>query len=795
MKKLVFASLDFISILWVLVTLFYLSITSYACNPKTELEPEEVPFPLVEHGHARAVIVVTDDAAAAVLETAQDISRIIGKITGAKLPVVTQVTAGLMLILGVQELDRSLAPLEYHVWRNGDTLYFSGGADQGVINGVYAFLSQELGCRWYTPDKLGEYIPKRKSLAVGAVNMQDKPDFESVGGFGRHPDQEESRWWIRRNGLEGFPGQFHSHNWQNIVPWSNFEKHPEWFALAGDERSVLQICTTHPEVIAAAVDKARRYFDNGGPMYSLSPTDNMGFCRCDSCLALDTRLEIDPFAPGNSITDRLIYFCNQVAAEVEKTHPDRHLSIYAYLNHTEPPQVVKPHPMILPVLCHTPWDYCQHHPIADPDCERNRSFADAVKGWQKLSPKLYLYDYWGHYGWYGHFGLVHSIRKDLPWLRQHGVVGFFGEMHPQQWTQTLNIYLPARFAWDLNADVDAIVREFYEHMFGPAAPILATYGQIFEDLLANVPKGAQNDYERAFVHDMTPDFFRNVYSLLDSAEALIQNSKLLPEDENVIHQRLRRFRYGLRITQQQAIVKLARLHGYLDRASVELEKLLPILNEIEADPDLADMIELPAAKRQTIEEAERMMPYRRVWEDTNLSSERLAELRRWLDKGCNHEVASALGYITDWHVVGLWSNPGGNPLALHLPPEDGVRLSDTYQGRSGQIEWQPYRGKSPYGIVDLREYFYPQDTEYTTAFLYSELELGKETEARFIAVVDDDLVLWINDQLVYPPDSGPSSEEEIRVNVKLQRGKNSILAKVLNRQHGFRLNLRIIKGN
>jgi len=695
-------------------------------------------------------------------------------------------------VLGVQKRDRSLDPLAYHVWREDDVLYFSGGSDQGVINGVYTFLEQELGCRWYTPDPLGEYIPKRETVSVGPLHLQNAPDFESVGGFGRHPDKKEASLWIRRNRLEGFPAQFHSHNWHNIVPTDKFKEHPEWFALLGEDRSPLQICTTHPDVIAAAVEKARRHFDSGATMYSLSPNDNMGFCRCDRCRALDARLGIDPFAPGASITDRLIYFCNQVAAEVQKTHPGRYLAIYAYLNHTEPPKVVKPHPMVFPVLCHTPWDYCQHHPIADPDCERNRPFVDAVIGWHKVSPKLYIYDYWGHYGWYGHFGLVHSIRQDLPWLRRHGVVGFFGEMHPQQWTQTLNIYVPAKLAWDLDADVDAIVREFYENMFGPAAPILSAYGQIFEDLLANVPKDAQSDYERAFIHVMTPAFFQKAYAMLDSAKKVIQNSRLLPEEENAINHRLKRFHYGLRITQQQAIVKQARLNGHLAKVPTELEKLLLILNEIKEDPELADMIELPAARRQTREEAERMMPYRRVWEETDLSPQRLAELRQWLAEGRNRKVAGALGYITEWYVVGLWPNPGGNPLDTHYPPEEGVRFTDTYQGRSGPITWRPYQTDNPYGIVDLREYFYPQDTEYTTAFLYSEVELNDDVDVRMDAVVDDDLVLWVNDQRVFPPGSERASNRNIHIYLKLHRGKNRVLAKVLNKPHGFRLALRVV---
>ena len=80
----------------------------------------------------------------------------------------------------------------------------------------------------------------------------------------------------------------------------------------------------------------------------------MSFCQCANCRALDAELGVDPFVPDGSITDHLVYFFNQVAIEVEKTHPDKRLAFYAYINHSAPPRVVKPHHILLPVLVHTP---------------------------------------------------------------------------------------------------------------------------------------------------------------------------------------------------------------------------------------------------------------------------------------------------------------------------------------------------------------------------------------------------------------------------------------------------------
>jgi hypothetical protein len=748
---------------------------------------------LVEQGQSRAVIVVSDVAAPNVLETAHDLSEIIARMSGARLLVMSEAGDESALILGVQEQDRLLPPLAYHVWRKDDVMYFSGGSDQGVINGVYAFLEQELGCRWYTPDALSEYIPRRATIKVGDIRMQDKPDFKSIAGFGRHPDAEASRLWIRRNRIEGFPRQFHSHNWYKIIPPELIDEHPEWFALLGNKRSTRQFCTTHPEVLDMTVAKARLYFDENPDVqsFSLSPNDHRGFCRCDNCLALDAKLGIDPFVPGGSISDRLVYFFNQVATEVVKTHPERRLAFYAYLTYTKPPEVVKPHPMLQPYLVHTPWDYCMHHPIDDPDCERNRPFAENVLGWRELSPDLGMYDYYGHWSLGGPMGMIHRIKRDLPWLHRHDGVVFYAEAHPQWWTQGLNLYLPPRLAWDIDTDVDAVVAEYYQNMFGPAASEVFAYGQMFEDVMAQVPKDAEHDFEQAFLVSMTPEFLAQAAALLDRAEELI-NSADLPDSEAIaIAERIRRYGYGLRITEEQALEKQARLAGRMEKVIDHLNALMSILDEIAADPELAGMIELPLMQLFAKHELQRLPQYQLIWEQAIPSRERRADLLRRLDQGYTREVARSLGYWNNWYLVGLWTNPGGGAMDTQFPPENRVDLDATYKVRGGEAGWRFHRSESPYGIVDLREHFRPQDTEYTVAYAYTKIKVHRDAGVFLDVRCDDDIVLWVNDQLVFAGGAA-NSNFNLHLGVHLYNGENSILAKILNKPHAFNFSVRIV---
>jgi hypothetical protein len=754
---------------------------------------DELTF--IRDGHACGSIVVSDGSSPDVHETALDLSNILARMSGANLSVVSEIEEYPALILGVRGRDNSLQPLAYHVWREDDAIYFSGGSDQGVINGVYAFLEKELGCRWYIPGPLGDYLPTRETIRLDEVNLQGTPDFQSITGFGTHPNAEIGRIWTRRNRLDGFPQHFHSHNSARIATPDMLDEHPEYFALCGKRRNQKQMCTTQPAVVEWTISAARTYLDENPGMesFSLSPGDFRGFCQCEGCRGLDDELGIDPFILDGSLSDRLVVFFNKVAEEVVKTHPDKRLAFYAYMNYTRAPEVVKPHPMLLPVLVHTPWDYCMHHPIDDPDCERNRRFADAVKGWHKLCQELYLYDYWAHYHLCGHHGIVHNIRRDLPWLRQNGVVGFYGEMHPQRWTQPLNYYLPARLAWNVDTDVDVIVTEFYDHMFGPAATVVSEYAQLFEDVMAGVPKDAEHDGELAFVRDMAPELFDHARELLDTADGIITGADIDPVEKHHYEDRLRRFRIGLRVTEQMAREKRSRFDGRVIDMMDHLESFMGTLDELEADPDLQDIVAIPLSRQMARVALMRLEPYRGIWERAIPEPERRKEIRKLLDKD-THEVARALGYWTDWHIVGQWMNPEGNLLDVPYPPEEGVDLNATYEVRVGTRGWKFHQSKHPYGIVDLVKFFAPEDSEFTVAYAYTTLESRRNADARLDIMCDDDIVIWLNDEIVFAG-GAITGNFDIHVDAKLIQGRNVFLVKAFNKPHAFEFSIRIADEN
>jgi hypothetical protein len=752
------------------------------------------PFVIVSGGRPVATVVVAATASQIEKDAANDLVATIHEMSGATLPIAERAT-GASLVVGTRREDRRLGKFAYRIRREGNSLYLSGGSARGAANAVYTMLDR-LGCKWYTPGTAGTFIPRRATVVIDITDEQDTPDYIGVSGFGWHPDEKASALWQSRNRIAGFPGQFHSHNWAGIIPATEHAAHPEWFAQVGAIRSPDQLCTTHPEVIAAAIRVARQYFaDNPDAiMFSMSPNDNGNFCSCERCRALDRELGVDPFEPRGSFTDRIVYFINQVAKEVEKTNPDKQLSFYAYISHTAPPKTVRPHPMVLPVICHTPWDFCQNHAIDDSTCQRNAKFAAHVRGWNRVAREVYVYDYYGQWEWFGPLGLVHAIKRDLPWLRRNGVTGFHCEGHGQWWTQTMNLYVPTRFFWDIETDADAVVAGFYRDMFGVAAPALAKYGQMFEDFAETVPRDSASDGERAYAIRTTPEFLARAGALLDSGEALARTE---PDqrDRHAVLERIRRVRYGHRMAEIQAPMMQAQKRQNVGAVATYGERALALTAELEADSSLNDVMEIWLLHYILDARLRDVIPYRWAWEQTRLTAAQKTEVEALYAANRETDAARKIGYVTNWRLLGMFPRPDWNTFSDPFDPTGPVDLGATYAAGGDTIRWAPVRSNQPYGEVDLRQVWGNTRTSGQVAYFYTEVEnQGPAVDVSIRIGADDDLVLWINGKHVL--DSWVTRGLQVdqdRVTYNLLPGKNRVLVRLGNDRDGFEMTFRMLK--
>ena len=160
---------------------------------------------LAENGKSDYRIVLADDASPSTKHGAEELQSFLEQMTGAKLPIVSdqQPLGEREIILGDNAhlkavgaaVDFASLGTEGYVIRTvGERLVIAGGALRGTMYGVYGFLEDHLGCRWFAPGV--SRIPKSARLALGPIDDLQVPKLEY-----REPYVEEcfDGDWCARN--------------------------------------------------------------------------------------------------------------------------------------------------------------------------------------------------------------------------------------------------------------------------------------------------------------------------------------------------------------------------------------------------------------------------------------------------------------------------------------------------------------------------------------------------------------------------------------------------------------------
>jgi hypothetical protein len=394
----------------------------------------------------------------------------------------------------------------------------------------------------------------------------------------------------------GPAGSFFGHNWANILPptAANKQANPEWFALSEGQRSN-QLCSAHPDVVRISVEKAREFFARSptAPLFSISPNDGYGFCEDDRCQAVDRLYGVT----DGSVTDRLVHYGNQVLDELGKSHPNKHVGIYAYVQHTRPPISAKPHPNYVTLITHTPWEFCHVHALDDPACEHNRRFVDYVRGWTQAARHVGVYDYYGHFYVFAPWPIVHSIRRDVPFLAGLGVDRFMSETQQNWANQGINFYVAAKLLWNPKLDVDALLTEYYARFYGRAAGPMRLYWERWEQAMIATAPGGHGGYSwlRMYTNELVAECGKH----LADAEAAAAS------DTDKVKARVAFARAGFRFTEAWTRMRQHGYRGQWDAAVAAGEEAIARIKETDGMQPQAFFVSLAVDQTNTMVKAYR----------------------------------------------------------------------------------------------------------------------------------------------------------------------------------------------
>jgi hypothetical protein len=366
---------------------------------------------------------------------------------------------------------------EIFVRADGTNLILTGHERRGALYAVYTFLEDNCGCRWYTEE--ASRIPKYDDLVFPAdliisyaPPLMSREPYHHLAWPSLYSARNKANGHIEEthggrlailNGVHSF---FHY-----ISPDRYFDAYPEWFSeLDGVRvRKDSQLCLTNDEMREELTQNVladlRAHPET--TMIDISQNDQINFCRCKKCKAVDEEEE--------SHAGTLIRFLNQVAADVEKEFPDVLIETLAYQYTRKPPKSVRPRHNIVIRLCSIECDFGR--PLDGAEAPGpNREFMKDIEGWGKIAPRLLIWDYVTNYDDYiGPHPNWWVLGPNIRTFVNHGAIGVFEEGEGQDFCEMKNWVL-SKLMWNPGLDTETLMNEFAEGYYGEeTAPFLMEY--------------------------------------------------------------------------------------------------------------------------------------------------------------------------------------------------------------------------------------------------------------------------------------------------------------------------------
>jgi len=501
---------------------------------------------LIDNGISRYSIVRGTNASPSEITAADELQSYLAQISGVTLTVQTDAAfpSPDEIIVGktnreasnTYTVDRAaLGDEGFRLLVSGSKLIIAGGELRGTLYGVYTFLEEQLGCRWFT-DTL-TVIPKKSTVKINAkLDNTQIPVFEA-----RHLNGDGSEaWQVKQKGnvhlnTPAYGGGYNNITWDvsmdKLVPDSLITEHTEYFAFREDtgKRTTAHVCLSNPGTLQTAVAQARELIRNAAPgqnILHVGQKDNQDYCQCETCKEL--------YKKYGSLSATIVLFTNALSDALAQEFPDITYTFYAYLDTEAPPAGIKCNANVTPVLC--PINACYAHPIytcGNEDGSQNETFAyrfskhepryvDYLAGWGEAAKKVYIYNYTVNFLNYLQFAAnLQTFAPNFKYYSENKVAGIYyncGGGHHTAAFNDLRNYIIAKTMWDPCCDVERHIDEFMAAYYGAAAPFIKEYINYFTAKVA----ASTHDFIMEWHYQtavMTNKEVRYLDSLWDKAEA------------------------------------------------------------------------------------------------------------------------------------------------------------------------------------------------------------------------------------------------------------------------------------
>lgn len=491
---------------------------------------------LFDNGRSEYSIVLCDDASISEKTAAEELQDFLKQISGAELPLINsnELEEGRKHIYvgfnkeyaaecGVEAPDDIDEGYTYRTV--GDNIWIYGGKNRGTMYGVYAFLENEFGVRWYTVDYTK--IPVTKKWKVKDFCRSEQPLVRFR--FDQYYNVLDEAWlarnkcnsdyWISENKYGGLSSYWEGHTFRIFIsPEEYFSEHPEYFSMreGGVRRPDAQLCLSNPEVLQICIDKMK-YTIATNPLfdiYSMSQNDNPFPCLCDKCRAIEEQYG------GHS--GLLLWFVNQVADAIKPIYPDKYIGTFAYMYTRKPPVGIVPRNNVVIRLCSL--ECCRAHPIEE--CEHNRSFMSDIENWSKIAPNIYIWDYVVNFSQYvAPFPNFNVLAENIRTFMKYNVMGIRQQANYQSIGgefSEMKAWVISKLLWNPYQDTRKLVSQFINDYYGEAASCIQQYFDLCHSLIKD--ETVFDIYIDANAPLYTDEFVREAREILNKARQAVASS-------------------------------------------------------------------------------------------------------------------------------------------------------------------------------------------------------------------------------------------------------------------------------
>lgn len=453
---------------------------------------------LAANHSAQMPIVISATASKQTREIAELLSQYLGKISGATFPVKTGngnsgIVLGTLAEFAIPGLGK---PLEVRNGYDGSEAYairteekrllLIAATEKGVSHAAFRLL-EELGYRRFFPAPEWEVIPSLPMLKIN-LSINDRPVILARriwAGMGSYTGKADTdfRIWRLANRMDSSFSIYCGHAWPSIylANKAEFEQHPEYLSLVNGKRTAfadMQLCVTNPDVQKLGIKFALDFLKNNSDqdMVSVEPNDGGNYCECENCRKLGSK------------SNYVFYYANIVARAVKEQYPGKMVGLYAYAEHSDPPDFALEPNIYVQMTNGYNWG--------------KYSFDDLLKLWPKKVKNFGVYEYYNI--WISDMekpplsigANVSYLRSDIQRLANAGATSIDAECSTDWGPYGRGYYVANRLMWNPAIDTDAVLNDFYAKAFGPAALPMKHYYERFDP--GNKVPISEDTWARAF---------------------------------------------------------------------------------------------------------------------------------------------------------------------------------------------------------------------------------------------------------------------------------------------------------